>query len=332
MSMPIASVSTCLQKRETMLRKSLLASFATCAFWAAASYIYVPTASAAAWGANYFPNVSLVTQDGKTVHFYDDLLKGKRVIINLMYTECGDSCPLETARLSQVTKILGDHLGRDIFMYSLSIDPKRDTPAELKSYAEKFHAGPGWLFLTGDKADIELIRQKIGLSARADENELTAHSTSIMIGNEPTGEWIRDSAMDDPQYIATIVRDWMHHENTHRVANSYANAPALPGYISDKGAYLFHSKCAACHTIGQGDNVGPDLQGVAKNRQREWLEHFIAAPNELLAQKDPIAVALFAKYRKVKMPNLRLGKVEVDLLLNYLEKQSASAPSNIASR
>src|SRR5690242_16588030 len=75
----------------------------------------------AAWGANYFPNVPLKTQDGKTVRFYDDLLKGKRFIINLMYTECGDSCPLETARLSQVKKLLGDHLGRDIFFYSISI-------------------------------------------------------------------------------------------------------------------------------------------------------------------------------------------------------------------
>src|SRR3954449_11560861 len=114
-------------------------------------------ASGATWGPDYFPNVPLTTQDGKTVRFYDDLLKGKRFIINLMYTECGDSCPLETARLSQVKKILGDHLGRDIFFYSISIDPKRDTPAALKAYSEKFHTGPGWLFLTGDKADIDVI-------------------------------------------------------------------------------------------------------------------------------------------------------------------------------
>ncbi|MCU1295061.1 MAG: hypothetical protein JWP08_3911, partial [Bryobacterales bacterium] len=274
----------------------------------------------------------LVTQDGKTVHFYDDLLKGKRVLINLMYTECGDSCPLETARLSQVTKILGDHLGRDIFFYSLSIDPKRDTPAELKSYADKFHAGPGWLFLTGNKADIELIRKKLGLGAKADENELTAHSTSIMIGNEPTGEWIRDSSMDNPQYIATIVRDWLSHENTYNAAASYKNAPPLPGYVSDKGAYLFHSKCAACHTIGEGDSVGPDLRGVMGHRDRAWLAHFIASPNEMLAQKDPTATALFAKYKQVKMPNLRLGDVEVNSLLNYLDVQDRLVESKEAGR
>src|SRR3954453_13552139 len=179
-------------------------------------------ASGATWGANYFPNVPLKTQDGKTVRFYDDLLKGKRFVINLMYTECGDSCPLETARLAQVSKILGDHLGRDIFLYSLSIDPKRDTPAQLKTYAEKYHARPGWLFLTGEKADVELIRRKLGLQARTDENELTAHSTSIMIGNEPTGEWIKDSSMDNPQYIATIVRDCLSHDAAGKPVPSYA--------------------------------------------------------------------------------------------------------------
>src|SRR5258708_14847101 len=90
-------------------------------------------------------------------HFYDDLIKGKVVAIDLIYTHCMDSCPLETARLAQVQKMLGDRVGRDIFFYSISIDPDNDTPEELKAYAEKYHAGPGWLFLTGKKEDVELI-------------------------------------------------------------------------------------------------------------------------------------------------------------------------------
>src|SRR5262245_20138281 len=89
------------------------------------------------WGASYFPNVPLITQDGTPVRFYDDLLKGKAVAINLIYTSCKDECPLETARLVQVQRLLGDHVGKDIFFYSISIDPKRDTPAVLKAYAEK---------------------------------------------------------------------------------------------------------------------------------------------------------------------------------------------------
>src|SRR6266853_3073869 len=76
------------------------------------------------WGADYFPNVTLTTQDGATVHLYDDLLKGKSVAINVMYTSCKDECPLKTARLVQVQKLLGERMGKDIFVYSITIDPK----------------------------------------------------------------------------------------------------------------------------------------------------------------------------------------------------------------
>jgi len=287
----------------------------------------VKPAHAATWGADYFPNVPLTTQDGKTVRFYDDLLKGKRFIINLMYTECGDSCPLETARLSQVKKILGDHLGRDIWFYSLSIDPQRDTPAALKAYADKFHAGPGWLFLTGKKEDIDLIRRKLGLHARADENGLTDHTTSVMIGSEPTGEWIKDSSLDNPQYMASIVRDWL---SAGQSFENKSTTYAVSEHAADKGGYLFETRCAACHTVGQGDSVGPDLQGVTQRRDRTWLAHFIAAPNEMIAQKDPTATALYARYKQVKMPNLRLSDVDVNAVLGYLAaptKSEAASPS-----
>src|SRR5262249_51560256 len=74
------------------------------------------------WGEDYFPNVPLVTQDGKTVHFFDDLIKGRVVAIDFIFTSCGQVCPLEAARLSEVQKLLGDRVGRDVFFYSISID------------------------------------------------------------------------------------------------------------------------------------------------------------------------------------------------------------------
>ena len=210
-----------------------------------------------------------------------------------------------------------DHLGRDIWFYSLSIDPKHDTPATLKAYADSFHAGPGWLFLTGKKEDIGLIRKKLGLYARTGEDQLTDHTTSVMIGNEATGEWIKDSSLDNPQYMATIVRDWL---NAGKGFENKTATYAIPDHAADKGGYLFNSRCAACHTIGGGDSVGPDLQGVTHRRDRTWLTHFITAPNEMLAQKDPTATALFTKYKQVTMPNLRLSEVDVKALLGYLEK------------
>ena len=80
------------------------------------------------WGANYFPNVPLLTQDGEKVKFYDDIIKNKVVALNFIYTQCVDSCPVETAKMRQVYKKLGDRVGKDVFMYSISIDPRRDTP------------------------------------------------------------------------------------------------------------------------------------------------------------------------------------------------------------
>src|SRR2546421_11657813 len=115
-----------------------------------------PAVAGGPWGADYFPNVPLITQDGATVHLYDDLLKGKSVAINVIYTSCKDECPLETARLAQVQKLLGGRVGKDIFFYSITIDPKGDKAEVLKAYAQKYGVGPGWLFLAGKAQDIKL--------------------------------------------------------------------------------------------------------------------------------------------------------------------------------
>jgi protein SCO1/2 len=311
-----------------MGRKNLAAGAAAAllatAFLTAGIFISATPARAVTWGANYFPNFPLTTQDGKTVHFYDDLLKDKKVVINFIYTRCGDSCPLETARLAQVQRILGDRMGRDVFFYSFSVDPVRDTPEELKAYAEKYHAGPGWLFLTGKKADIDVVRKKLGQAAHAGENDITDHSTSLMIGNTATGQWIRDSSMDNPQYLAVIIRDWLSSWAESTPNKSYADRPPLPASAADKGTYLFQSRCAACHTIGQGDSLGPDLLGVTARRKRDWLANMIATPNEMLSGKDPVATALFARYKELRMPNLRLGEVDVNALIGYLKAQDAA--------
>ncbi|MFL5289927.1 MAG: SCO family protein, partial [Myxococcales bacterium] len=127
-----------------------------------------PSSAEAAWGKEYFPNVALTTQDGKVVRLFDDLLKGKKVAVNLIYTRCTATCPLETAKLSQVAKILGDRLGKEIFFVSISIDPEHDTPEVLKAYAAKFHTPPGWTFVTGDDNDIKLVAKKFGLSSITD--------------------------------------------------------------------------------------------------------------------------------------------------------------------
>ncbi len=277
------------------------------------------------WGSSYFPNVVFTTQDGKTVRFWDDLLKDRKVLINFIYTECGASCPLETAKLVQVQRILGDRMGKDVFFYSISLDPKRDTPAALKAYAERYKAGPGWLFLTGKKSDIELVRKKLGQAAGPGQNELTDHATTLMMGNTTTGQWLRDSATDDPRYIAVMVGDWLSSWKDRKKGESYTKAPPADESTSDRGAYLFKTRCSPCHTVGSGDRLGPDLAGVAFARDHDWLTRYIAAPDEVLASGDPIASALFAKYRKLRMPNLRLDGKDVDALVRFLEAKGARA-------
>ena len=102
----------------------------------------------------YFPNVVLTTHLGKEVRFYDDLIKGKIVTINFMFTTCPKVCPRITENLVKVQKLLGHRVGRDIFMYSITLDPEYDTSPVLKKYAKIHHVGAGWLFLTGKPDDI----------------------------------------------------------------------------------------------------------------------------------------------------------------------------------
>jgi protein SCO1 len=291
----------------------------------AAAWLGPAAAFAGPWGADYCPNVPLTTQDGKVVRFYDDLLKGKSVAINLIYTHCSASCPLETAKLAQLQKIMGDRVGKDIFFYSISIDPKNDTPEVLKAYMAKYHVGPGWLFLTGKEEDIKLISNKLGLASLTDAANRDGHMPSLMIGNEPSGQWMRNSAVDNPRFLAKQIGNFLGWKD-REPAQSYAVLREPPRV--DGGEYLFRSRCATCHTIGKGDGIGPDLANVTRRRDRSWVGRYIIEPDKMLEERDPIAVELFAKYKNVRMPNLSLGAGDVAVLLSHIEKASvASSPS-----
>ena len=278
-------------------------------------------------GTNRFPNVELITHDGKKVRFYDDLIKGKVVAIELMYTTCRYNCPLETARLVQVQKMLGDRMGKDVFFYSITIEPDKDTPEALKAYAEKFHVGPGWTFLTGKEADIKLISRKLGLDFLPNGNDPDGHTPSLLIGNEATGIWMRNSALDNTRFIALKIEQMIGYEAQPAVTVA-ANQSGATKLNIDKGQYLFATRCAACHTIGNGDKVGPDLLGVTSARDLKWLRRTIVEPDKLIAEKDPIATALFKKYNEVVMPRLGLSDVDVDTLIDYLKRQSASSENS----
>jgi protein SCO1/2 len=273
------------------------------------------------YGAGYFPNVPLVAQDGATVRFYDDLLKDKSVAVNVIYTRCKDECPLETARMLQLSRIFGERMGKDIFFYSISIDPEYDTPEVLKAYAEKYGVGPGWLFLTGKREDIKVITKKIGLSRGSDAANRDGHTASLMVGDVAAGQWMRNSAVDDPQFLSVTIGNFLGWRDLKQGRNYTEARPLDVG----GGEFLFGSRCSACHTIGQGDKIGPDLAGVTTRRDRNWLARYVQQPDKMLAEGDPIAKALFEKYKNTRMPNVSLGSADVEAVLAYLESRDGAS-------
>jgi cytochrome oxidase Cu insertion factor (SCO1/SenC/PrrC family) len=135
---------------------------------------------------NFFTDLPLLTQDGDTVRFYTDVLKDRVVLINFIYTNCTDACPLQTYKLKQVKDAMGDRFGRDVFFISISVDPENDPPEALKKFAQNQKVDvPGWVFLTGDKANIDHIVAKLGQY----NAEPQSHSTLLLAGNVKNRHW-----------------------------------------------------------------------------------------------------------------------------------------------
>lgn len=155
----------------------------------------------------YFTDVELLNQDGEKVRFYTDVLKGKTVIVNAFFTTCTSVCPPMNRNMEKIQEAFGDRVGRDIFLVSLTVDPEVDTPARLKDYAQKFHAGRGWVFLTGKKENLDWALYKLGQYVEAKDD----HKTIFIIGNEPTGLWKKAFGMANVtelmQVVESVVND-----------------------------------------------------------------------------------------------------------------------------
>jgi protein SCO1 len=156
--------------------------------------------------AAYFPQVTLKNQFDQNVDFYGDLIKGKIVLINVFYTECdGKLCSQGTDNLVKLQNLLGDRLGKEVFMYSISLRPEHDTPKVLEQYA-KDH-GAKWQFLTGRPEDVQQVLEKLGMST-PDLNVVgdpKRHSGKVRIGNEAIDKWTSASVLDDPDHIRKLI-------------------------------------------------------------------------------------------------------------------------------
>jgi protein SCO1/2 len=149
----------------------------------------------------YFSDVELTDQDGRKLHFYSDVLKGKTVIVNAFFTTCTSVCPPMNRNMEKIQEALGERVGRDVFLVSISVDPEIDTPAVIKEYSKKFHAKPGWMFLTGKKENVDWALYKVGQYVEDKQD----HTTVIIIGNEATGLWKKALGMAKPAELIQIV-------------------------------------------------------------------------------------------------------------------------------
>lgn len=163
----------------------------------------LPTGAPAVNSGLSIPDVELLDQDGRKVRFYSDLVRGKVVAVNFIFTTCTTVCPPLGATFARVQKELGERAGRDVHLISISVDPATDTPERLKAWGAKFKAGPGWTFVTGAKPQVdELLRALAASSARRED-----HTPTVLVGNDATGKWTRAYGLTAPGKIMGIISD-----------------------------------------------------------------------------------------------------------------------------
>lgn len=292
------------------------------AFFATLLWCCTPVALAdSRWGADYFPNIELTDHNGKTVRFFDDLIKDKTVVINFIYTTCPDTCPLETAHLVRVQRIMGDRLGKDVFFYSISIDPEKDTPPVLKEYRERFRAK--WSFYTGNKLEIVQLRKKLGLYITEIQDGSNNHNVSMIIGNQKTGRWMKRSPFENAHVLANQIGSWLDDWKAPPKGDDYAKAPELRNIST--GEQMFRTRCITCHSITGHEEpgaLGPDLLGVSQRRTAFWLLNWLRAPDQMIKNKDPIAMGLLKQYNNLAMPNMRLNQLEARELITYINEET----------
>ena len=165
-------------------------------------------APAAATTENYsfssmqIPNVRVLNQNGKALDFYSDLIKGQNVAINFIFTTCTTVCPVLTATFRRVQTQL-EATQSNVKLISISVDPTIDTPERLRDFADKFKAGPGWTFVTGEKSDIDSLLQRLG-AGLGNKND---HTSMVLIGNDPADVWTRTYGLSSPTVLLKVITD-----------------------------------------------------------------------------------------------------------------------------
>lgn len=164
-------------------------------------------ADSSAFSSSRIPDVEVYDQNGKRLHFYSDLIKGKTVAINFIFTTCTTICPPLTATFRRVQQEL-QAASLNVQLISISVDPSTDTPERMRDFAAKFKAGPGWTFVTGEKSEIESLLQALGASV-GNKND---HTPLILVGNDMTGHWTRAYGLSPPTTLVKLITEAANHK------------------------------------------------------------------------------------------------------------------------
>ena len=151
--------------------------------------------------AVHLPAVVLVDQDNR-VQQLDRLLEGRTVVIDFVFTSCKTSCSILSAIMAQVEKDVRDRLGDDVVLVSLTVDPARDTPSQLKGYAGRFATTPHWYWLTGTVPDVRQALRVFNIPVFGKPED---HPPIMMAGNIRTGQWQRWVGIPDPHAVAKMA-------------------------------------------------------------------------------------------------------------------------------
>jgi cytochrome oxidase Cu insertion factor (SCO1/SenC/PrrC family) len=146
------------------------------------------------------PDIEVVNQDGRHVRFNSEVVEGRIAIVTGFFTTCSSMCPITQEKLSQVVKLLGPRLGKDVVIVSVSVDPQNDTPARMKDWGEKFHIGPGWTLLTGNPAEVDTLLKSLGLSVPLPQR----HQSALMVGSTASG-WVRISSWASAEKLVKLA-------------------------------------------------------------------------------------------------------------------------------
>ena len=166
------------------------------------------------------PDVNVLDQDGNALHFYTDLIKDKTVAINFIFTNCTTICPPLAATFARLQKEMGDKVGKDVHLISISVDPLTDTPERLKAWGAKFKAGPGWTFVTGEKQEMDKLLVALGAAVSKRED----HTPALIIGNDSKGVWTRTYGLAKINQIMGVIQNVM----AGKVEETSANEEVKP--------------------------------------------------------------------------------------------------------